>query len=46
MMIKNIKQNKLIIAGKLTKPSKPSVKFTALEVPTITKVMNNINAHN
>ena len=30
------------ITGTVAKPSKPSVKFTALEEPTITKTVNGI----
>ena len=31
-----------IITGTIAKPSNPSVKFTALDEPTITKIVNGI----
>ena len=38
--IKAERQTALIIAGTETRPSKPSVRLTAFEAPTITKVTN------
>ena len=39
----NPKPPPIKIVGKIAKPSRPSVRFTALEEPTITKEPNKIN---